>query len=551
MSVISDFEQPNVTQSESRPLELPGPVGAVYNWLDDRLGIDAVIRPILVHPVPRSTNWFNVLGSATLTAFIFQVVTGVFLALVYVPAPNAAYQSLQWITDKSLFGHLIRGIHYWGASAMLLLIFAHTARVFLTGSYKYPRELNWLLGVGLLFSTILMGFTGQLLVWNQDSYWAIVVGAEQAARTPVIGPWLAQLLVAGQVVGGATLTHFFAIHVFIVPGLMFALIGGHLYLVIYQGISEWPEPSNIVDPKTYKQRYHELLEDGIPFFPDAMAKDALFALFAGVVVILLAVFFGGAPLGHKADPANYVTNPRPFWFLIWYFALLAEIPASVENIVIIGFPAVIMLWMLALPFYANKGERAPSKRPWAVGSVLIAALMTAVLCYEGYQSPWAPRFDANGNLLSVPTAVVSRLKGSQAKAGAQLFHSAGCIACHMVDNVGGIRGPALDDVFQQYSLPRFYQQVAAGGKGASYQYMPAFGTILDATKMAELAAFLKQVPRVERTVHNNALHAAKPARGPVAAGSTLTPLQRRVLNRCIAEGGAHLATCLIAGNRHP
>ncbi len=341
---MSLLEEPKLAHSEHEPppLRLPGPAGVVYRWLDDRLGIDAVIKPVLVHPVPRSTNWFNVLGSATLTAFIFQVITGVFLTLTYIPSPNGAYQSLQWITNDAIFGRTLRGIHYWGGSAMILLIFAHTARVFLTGSYKYPRELNWLLGVGLLFCTILMGFTGQLLVWNQDSYWAIVVGAEQAARTPFIGSWVAQVLVAGQVVGAATLTHFFAIHVFIVPGLMFGLIGGHLYLVIYQGISEWPEPSNVVDPKTYKAKYHEILEDGVPFFPDAMAKDAAFALFAGAVVVILALVFGPAPLGHKADPTNYITNPRPFWFLIWYFALLAEIPAQIENVVIIGLPALIV-----------------------------------------------------------------------------------------------------------------------------------------------------------------------------------------------------------------
>jgi ubiquinol-cytochrome c reductase cytochrome b subunit len=476
---------------------LPGPAGATYRWLDDRLGINAVIRPILVHPVPRSTNWFNVLGSATLTAFIFQVVTGIFLALVYVPAPNDAYKSLQWIVNTSYFGHLLRGIHYWGGSAMILLIFAHTARVFLTGSYKYPRELNWLLGVGLLFLTILMGFTGQLLVWNQDSYWAIVVGAEQAARTPFIGSFVAQIVIAGQVVNATTLTHFFAIHVFIVPITMALLITGHLYLVIYQGISEWPEPSTVVDPKTYKEKYHKILEDGIPFFPDAMAKDAIFAGLVGVVVLLLAIRFGGAPLGHPANPTNIITNPRPFWFLIWYFAFLAEIPPKIENIVIIGFPAAVILWMLVLPFYANKGERAPTKRPWAVGSVFIAVVATAELIYMGYQSPWSPVFTATGQLKSVPPAIVANLHGP-AEAGAQVFHDSACIACHMVGGVGGIRGPALDNIYHQYTEPRLVTQIAVGGNGTGYQIMPGFGTSLTSTKMDELIAFLRQLPAAEK-----------------------------------------------------
>ena len=538
------YEKPGESESLQEPVShsdgntpdplanLPGPAGATYRWLDDRLGINAVIRPVLVHPVPRSTNWFNVLGSATLTAFIFQVVTGIFLALIYVPAPNDAYKSLQWITNTSYFGHLLRGIHYWGGSAMILLIFAHTARVFLTGSYKYPRELNWLLGVGLLFLTILMGFTGQLLVWNQDSYWAIVVGAEQAARTPFIGPLVAQVLLAGQVVNATTLTHFFAIHVFIVPAVMGGLIGGHLYLVIYQGISEWPEPTNVVDPKTYKEKYHKLLEDGIPFFPDAMAKDAIFAALVGLVVLVLALRFGGAPLGHPADPTNVVTNPRPFWFLIWYFALLAEIPASIENIVIIGLPAVIVLWMLLLPFYANKGERAPSKRPWAVGSVFLAVLATVMLIYEGYQSPWSPVFTADGKLPSLPAKLKLNLHGP-ARAGADLFESQACIACHQIDGVGGIRGPALDNVYNKFPAPRparLIIQIAVGGQGTDYQAMPAFGSHLSSTQMDQLVAFLKQVPAAERRANSNVaapdhVKVSAPASGKAAAASVNTQVR--------------------------
>ena len=230
--------------------KLPASCGSpVYGWLDDRLGIDAVIKPILVHPVPRSTNWFNVLGSATLTAFIFQLVTGVFLALSYVPAPNDAYHSLQYIVNDSLFGHFIRGIHYWGGSAMILLIFAHTARVFLTGSYKYPRELNWVLGVGLLFCTILWASPASsrveqgLLLGDRGRCGA----GGSNTRSSESGWFICSS--PDKDIGGATLTHFYVIHVFLVPGLMIALITGHLYLVVYQGISEWPEPSTIVDPR--------------------------------------------------------------------------------------------------------------------------------------------------------------------------------------------------------------------------------------------------------------------------------------------------------------
>src|SRR5919205_1789683 len=154
----------------------------ILHWLDVRLFWSKYIMPVIAHPVPRRTNWWYVLGSATMVAFIVQVVTGVVLAFVYVPAPSVAYDTLQFITHDAVLGSVLRGIHYWGASAMVVLIFAHTIRVFLMGSYKFPREMNWLTGVGLLVLTLGMAFTGQLLRWNQDAYWAVVVAAAQAGR---------------------------------------------------------------------------------------------------------------------------------------------------------------------------------------------------------------------------------------------------------------------------------------------------------------------------------------------------------------------------------
>ena len=192
----------------------------LYHWLDERLGLSRTILPIIRHPVPRSVGWWYVFGSATLVAFVVQVVTGVALAFAYVPAPNSAYASLEFITREATLGHIVRGIHYWGASAMVVLIGIHVTRVFLTGSFKYPRELNWLTGVVLLVCTLAMAFTGQLLRWDQDAYWGVVVAAEQAGRAPVIGPLLVHLVVAGQTVGGSTLTRFYATHVFLLPALI-------------------------------------------------------------------------------------------------------------------------------------------------------------------------------------------------------------------------------------------------------------------------------------------------------------------------------------------
>lgn len=459
---------------------------ATWRFLDERLGLGMIFRATALHPVPRSINWWYVFGSATLTAFVFQVVTGIFLAFVYIPSPDHAYQSLYWITNKEVLGNVIRGIHYWGASAMMLLIFIHLAAHFLTGSYKYPREMQWLSGTLLLMLTIVMAFTGQLLRWNQDAYWAIVVGAEQAARTPIVGGWVAQLFTAGPVVGGNTLTRFYAIHVFLVPGLMFLFIGMHLYLVIYKGISEWPVPGRPVDPKTYWAEYQQILhDDGEPFFPVGVSKDAIMALLAGVVVVGLAIFAGAAQLGAVANP-TLPANPRPDWYLIWYFALLALIPPASENFVIILFPAAAFLILLLMPL-ANKGERHYARRPWAVVSVGMAAILVSILIWLGYEAPWSPVFaNARGAIPTLPTSTINALPTAQLRQGAHLMTSMGCLACHRIDSVGGQRGPNLTSVGNTLTWNELVWRILHGGGG-----MPSYGDVLTPKQLNALAKYLQ------------------------------------------------------------
>ena len=210
------------------------------DWLEERSGLVGGVKYFLFRKVPRDTNWFHTLGSATLTAFLVQAITGVVLAMYYKPDPDSAYESIQTITNDLTLGWLVRGMHKWGASVFIILLFFHMARVFLYGAYKYPRELNWIIGVLLLAMGMLEGFTGYLLPWDQTAYWATVVGINLNGTAPVVGPFLAQFLSGGAEIGSDTLSKFYALHMLAIPGAIFALIGLHLYLVIRLGVSSPP-----------------------------------------------------------------------------------------------------------------------------------------------------------------------------------------------------------------------------------------------------------------------------------------------------------------------
>jgi quinol-cytochrome oxidoreductase complex cytochrome b subunit len=224
------------------PLHTLGEGGIhVVDWLDERTSLSGGLRWLLFRKVPRGVNWFYTLGSATMFAFLNQAVTGVFLAMFYQPNVNGgAYESIRYITDDAFLGQLVRAMHKWGASVMIILIFLHMGRVFFFGAYKYPRELTWIIGVVLLILTLAMGFTGYLLPFDQRSYWATIVGVNINGTGPFIGPYLSDFLRGGPEFGATTLSRFYAIHMMLIPGLIAALIGAHLYLVTKLGISSPP-----------------------------------------------------------------------------------------------------------------------------------------------------------------------------------------------------------------------------------------------------------------------------------------------------------------------
>jgi menaquinol-cytochrome c reductase cytochrome b subunit len=228
------------TRAQVRRERMQAAINYPLDWLEERSGLVGGVRYFLFRKVPSDTNWMQTLGSATLTAFLVQAITGVILAMYYKPDPNSAYASIKHITDDVTLGWLVRGMHRWGASVFIILMFLHMGRVFLFGAYKYPRELNWIVGVLLLVMGMMEGFTGYLLPFDQTAYWATVVGINLNGTAPFLGPFLAQFLRSGAEIGSDTLARFYSIHMLVLPGGIAALIGLHLYLVIRLGVTSPP-----------------------------------------------------------------------------------------------------------------------------------------------------------------------------------------------------------------------------------------------------------------------------------------------------------------------
>jgi quinol-cytochrome oxidoreductase complex cytochrome b subunit len=212
----------------------------IFEWLDERLNLRGIYHEVLDRDIPK-VNWWFTLGSASLFLCLMQGITGIFLTMYYVPDPNKAYDSIDYIMNGVSFGWLIRGIHHWGATLLVIFVFLHMLRTFFYATYKFPREITWLTGVGLLILTLGMGFTGYLLPWNQKAYWATTVGTELAGTVPFVGDFILKVLRGGTDLSAVTLARFFSAHIWILPALVVGIIGVHMYLIIKLGISSIPK----------------------------------------------------------------------------------------------------------------------------------------------------------------------------------------------------------------------------------------------------------------------------------------------------------------------
>lgn len=466
----------------------------VVGWFERRLNLRDSLWPVMSHPVPAGSadwrGWFYVFGSATLTFLVLQIVTGILLAMVYVPSTDRAYESLVYLNDQQPLGWFIRALHFWSANAMVVMMCLHMAQVFLWGAYKYPRELTWIVGVALFVLTLGMGYTGQVLRWDADAYWGLGVGAAIAGRTPVMGPGIVQLMLGGPIIGAGTLSRFFALHVFIIPGILLFTLTVHLYLVVKKGISEPPHPDEPVDPATYDRKYHEDLKaTGVPFFPDAFYRDGTFAFLAMIAVVALAAFLGPNGPNGEPDPTLVQANPRPEWYFLPVFGLASLSPAWLEDFVLLGVPPIALGVLILLPIVAGRGHRAPSRRPVAVMAVVV---ITAVLCifgWLGHTANWSPIMDAWSGM-PVPERMVKGLTPGELQ-GAVVFQNKDCRNCHALDGEGGKRGPDLTYVRDRlHTRGELIRQVVQGGGN-----MPAYGKQLSPAEVETLVSFLETLHR--------------------------------------------------------
>ena len=456
------------------------------DWFEQRVQLAKPVRETLEHRVPRkSASWAYVFGSAALAVFGLQLVTGILLALLYVPSAGEAWNSLQVLNHQVTLGWFIRALHGWGSNFMVAIVLIHMAQVFLFGAYKFPRELTWVVGVLLLLMTLGMAFTGQVLRFDQDAYWGLGIGASISSRVPVLGQWIVKLLLGGPIIAGATLSRFFALHVFVIPGSLIAFVGLHLLLVLNLGINEWPMPGRVIRRSTYIKEYHELTQkDGIPFVPGAIAKDLCFSGFILLLVALCALLFGPFGPSGQPDPTIIQTVPRPDYFFLWLYAVLSLLPPSLETPALLIGPVIVLGFLLALPFFSGEGEKSWRRRPIAVLMILLVAVALGAFTRLAGDAPWSPVMDAwSGD--AIPA---NYLKGRAAleRHGALVFQAKQCHNCHALGGIGGKRGPALDRVAIQLTQDQLIRQVIQGGGN-----MPAYGKTLSPPETTALVAFLE------------------------------------------------------------
>lgn len=426
------------------------PPTGIWGWLNHRTGIDDVLKTALYEPIPGGAHFAYIFGSGLLFIFISQVITGVFLALYYVPSADHAHTTVAYITKAVTAGSFLRGLHSYGSSAMVVVLLLHLSQTFIYGAYKGRREILWLSGC-VLFALILgMSFTGYLLPWDQRAYFATAVGTNAASEIPGIGESLTRMMRGGSEMGTLTISRFFVAHVFLIPACIFALVASHIFLFRKAGAAG-PVNEDPFEPKLKEEL----------FYPRQVLMDlSLTALL--IFALGLLSFFAPAQLGPAANPSDAQYVPRPEWYYLPIFQWLKYWHGAASVVGILIIPTVLALAIVALPFLDRRIERRPWKRPIAMGSY---AFVMCALIGLGLRSQYLDKHDpgvaqqlakqkteeqeymrkpfepelSSASLAAANAALADPL----AAKGKSIFEANSCNACHGDGGVGTAAAPAM------------------------------------------------------------------------------------------------------------
>lgn len=393
-------------------------------WLDHRTGVETAVRKFLYEDIPASAGWHQVFGSVALFLFLVQAFTGILLAFNYAPTPGDAYNSLRYILTELTGGHLMRGLHHWGASMMIAVVVLHLVQVFLWGAYKPPRETTWMSGVVLLLITLAYGLTGYLLPWDNRAYWGTVVTTRIAAGAPLIGPYLMRLLGGEGDIGVVTFARFYGLHVLLLPPATLLLIGFHVYLVRKHGVTPAPGDETRVNKK---------------FYPEQACKDTV-AIFAAFAILFVMAVAARVPLERLADPTDSAYVPRPEWYFLFLFQLLKSFGGPLEVVGSVVLPGLAVLALLAVPFLDRGRVVRVTRRTAAFGAVALAALGWGGLTLAAVRSTPKPAAALEIDY-SLPTDWMPL--SAEELAGLGYFRQENCLSCHTAGGGNPRIGPDL------------------------------------------------------------------------------------------------------------
>jgi ubiquinol-cytochrome c reductase cytochrome b subunit len=444
-------------------------LNGIIEWLDHRTGIQTAARKFLYEEIPASSGWHQVFGSVALFSFLVQAFTGALLAFNYAPTPGDAYNSLRYILTELTAGRLMRGLHHWGASVMIVIVVLHLIQVFVYGAYKKPREATWMVGVVLLLLTLGFGLTGYLLPWDNRAYFGTVVATRIAATAPVLGTYLTQLLGSQNGIGVVTFARFFGLHVLLLPPLTALLIGVHVYLVRKHGVA--PAPGDEALPK--KQ-----------FYPQQVFKDTV-AIFAVFIILFMMAVAVRVPLEQLADPTDTAYTPRPEWYFLFLFQFLKFFNGPLEVVGSMVLPGLAVLLLLLVPFIDRSQMVKVTKRGFAFGFVALAALGWGGLTAAAVATTPSEAREAAIDY-SAPTDWMQL--SPEEMAGVAYFRQENCLSCHAIDGSGSQIGPDLTRTTIHRNAAWMIQHFKSPQGVRPGSSMPAIQ--LSDAKLNSLAAFL-------------------------------------------------------------